>query len=560
MSSGGGSDSGEAAATVADAGADAGAGDSGAALLRAELLCGEVLAGGRPCSGGEAEAALRVAWPPGAAPQPAAVDGVCAAVLERAGMRWAYRDASGLCGLYVQPQPDGRWRVASGLEAFAGAAAGGLRIDRQALHEFLRLLDVAAPRSWLQGVRAVEPGQLLRLPPGQAAVAEAPWAPPAAAPPPDFEAALDALDSRLQASVAARRPAGAPVAAFLSGGVDSALICATAARQPGVTTAVTVGFDGAGFDEAPRAARIAAHLGLPHEVLRFDRADYLRAFERLARGMDQPMADPATMATLLAFEHCRARHALVLDGTGADEAVGALPPRHVRLGVGVAGRLPLRLRHALLRGVRRLPVLARYAPILDFEHPAELLSRWQGYRRAEIEELCGEPVALEHTTFYLTCARYAPGAHFERYSALLEAMPGDRLVQATRLSGLRVRYPYCAHEVGAFLRQLPAPWRHAPGRPKRILRELLARHLPRELCAAPKQGLTFPLHDFLAGEGHALVHRHVLEGRWLRRGLLRAEVVRRHARQYIDGDRRLLFRIWALVVLGAWLDHHEHLT
>ena len=60
-------------------------------------------------------------------------------------------------------------------------------------------------------------------------------------------------------------------AAFLSGGIDSSLICALASRQRADTTAVTVGFDGARATTRRRvAARIAAHLGMRHEVLRFE--------------------------------------------------------------------------------------------------------------------------------------------------------------------------------------------------------------------------------------------------------------------------------------------------
>jgi asparagine synthase (glutamine-hydrolysing) len=208
----------------------------------------------------------------------------------------------------------------------------------------------------------------------------------------------------------------------------------------------------------------------------------------------------------------------------------------------------------------RMPGLAGYTPILDFEHPAETLMRWRGFTRVEIEELCGEPVSLEDTQFYRTFARFPRQAHYERYSALLNAMPCDRLTQAMRLTGLRVRFPFCARDVDGFLRQLPTEWRHVPGQPKRILRELLARYVPRELWQGPKQGFTFPLHDFLASDGFALVRQHVLDGRWLSRGLLRPEVVRRYAQAYIGGDRRLMFRVWALAVLGAWLDKHEDLN
>lgn len=99
-----------------------------------------------------------------------------------------------------------------------------------------------------------------------------------------------------------------------------------------------------------------------------------------------------------------------------------------------------------------------------------------------------------------------------------------------------------------------------PGQPKRILRALLARYVPRAIWDGPKRGFTFPLHDFLAGDDWALVHQHVLDGRWLHRGVLRPAVVRRHAQRYIGGEKQLMFRIWALVVLGAWLDAHDDLT
>ncbi len=470
----------------------------------------------------------------------------------------AYREASGLCSMFVRRAPDGRWMAAETVDALRAASPSVARIERGSLHEYLRLLDIAAPASFLEGVQALQAGRALRLLPTGAELVEA--APGSARVAGKFDTALAEVDARLQRSVARCLGSCSPVAAFLSGGIDSALVCAIAARQRPDITALTVGFDGDRHDEAPTAARIAAHLGLRHEVLRFGRQDCLAAFDRMAAGMDQPMADPATMATILAFDHCRGRFDAVLDGTGADEAVGAMPPRHVRLAVEYGSLVPGSLRRLLVRAMRRVPGLAGYTPLLDFEHPAETLMRWKGFTRAEIEELCGEPVSLEHTTFYRTFARFPRGAHFERYSALLDAMPCDRLTQAMKLTGLRVRFPFCARDVDGFLRQLPTEWRHAPGQPKRILRELLARYVPRELWDGPKHGFDFPLHEFLSGDGHMLVQRHVLEGRWLGRGLLKPEVVRRYARQYIAGDRRLMFRVWALVVLGAWLDRHEDLT
>ena len=489
----------------------------------------------------------------------AAVDGVFALAGTCPPNTYLYRDPSGLRALY--------WARAAG-EAPAYSTTpldvkvsthSQMCLSRDALHEYLRLLDIAAPRTAFHEVQSVESGVLLTISAGNAPRSEVIATHSPGALPSTLDAAVDVFTQMLQHSVAQRIGDAHRVAAFLSGGVDSALICALAARQHSGLTALTVGFDGVGYDEAPVAARIAAHLGLTHEVLRFDRQALLRAFDRLVHGMDQPMADPATMATVLAFDHCRERFDVVLDGTGADEAVGAMPPRHVRLAVEYGSRVPPGLRQLLVRMMSRVPGLASYTPILDFEHPADTMIRWRGFSRPEIESLCGEPVSFGHTQFYRTFAQFPRGAHYERYSALLNAMPCERLTQATQASGMLVRYPFLDRETDRFIRQLPTELKYLPGQPKRILREILARYVPREVWDVPKHGFDFPLQPFLAAADHALVHQHVLAGRWLARGLLRPDAVRRYAQAYIGGDRRLMFRVWALVVLGAWLDAHENL-
>jgi asparagine synthase (glutamine-hydrolysing) len=370
---------------------------------------------------------------------------------------------------------------------------------------------------------------------------------------------MDRLDALLSASVRKRLAGAERPAAFLSGGVDSSLICALATRERGDLVAVTVGFDG-DDDEAPVARRIAKHLGLRHETLRFGHEALVEAFERLAQVMDQPTADPAAPATVLAFDHCSARYDAVLDGTGADEAVGALPPRHVRVAVQHSSRLPPPARRALAALLRRVPALAPYTPLVDFEHPADTMIRWRGFSRPEIESLCSEPVSFEHTRFYRTFARFPRSAHFERYSALIDAMPCERLTQAMRASAANVRYPFCDREADHFIRQLPADLRHRPDEPKRVLRALLARYVPRELWDGPKRGFTFPLHEFLAAGDYALVRRYLDRDRWQRRALLVPDGVRNYAQRFIGGDRQLTFRVWTLVVLGAWLEAYDEPT
>lgn len=486
------------------------------------------------------------------------LQGVFALVVHTGAELVLYRDPSGLRNLYFECGPAGLVVFATHLAALPGSAARPRDLAPLSIQEYLRLLEVAAPRTLLDSVNAVEAGQSVRWGTGGTApqLSTACVVAPRAGG--DFAAAVDGLEHLLRESVHLRLLDAARPAAFLSGGVDSALLCALARAERRDLVTVTVGFDGETYDEAPVARRIAAHLGAAHEVWRFTRTQFLDAFDRLSRHAEQPMADPAAMATLLAFEQCQQRFDVVLDGTGADESVGLMPPRHVRLAVGHVSRLPPGLRLPLARLLKTIPGLAGYAPILDFDHPADTMSRWHGFRRREIVQLTGRAVSLEQSQFVRTFHRFARHAHFARYSALLDAMTSDRLNQAMAISGATVRFPFWDSDTDRFIRQLPMAFRYLPGQPKRILRALLGRFVPPEIWSLPKHGFDFPLHAFLAGDDHALVRQHLDAARWRGYGLLNTQEVQRHGDRFIAGDARLTFRVWALVVLGAWLEQHRN--
>lgn len=468
---------------------------------------------------------------------------------------YLYRDVSGARNLYYTLQHDGLITCASSLEALFHLPTVEKQMARRSLHEYLRFLEIAAPNTLFEGVYALEAGNLLtwttsghdtrRFTSKDKTLAE-----------PGFSEALDRLDGLLQQSVINRLKDAAKPAAFLSGGLDSSLLCALAARiSPGIT-AVTVGFDHPRLDETPVAQQIARHLGIRHQVLRFTRQDCLKAFEDFAHGAEQPMGDPASPPTLLAFEHCLNHFDTVLDGSGADESFGMMPPRHVRVAVEYAALLPAGLRRAIAGTMRNLPVLAGYAPLFDFEHPAELMIRWKGFTRPEIESLCSGQVSLDHTLFYQTFARFPRKAHFERYSALVDAMTSDRLHQAATITGLSVRYPYWDHAVDNFIRALPENYRYQPAEPKRLLRTLLARYAPQELWDTPKHGFDFPLQEFLSANEYVLVRRYLRRDRWEQHAFLAPGVVEDYGRRFMAGEQSLMFRVWALVVLAAWLEAH----
>lgn len=484
------------------------------------------------------------------------LDGLFALALHDGERLHLYRDASGARNLYYSSEPSAQIAFSTQLDMLLHLPGVTKGVARRSIHEYLRFLEIAAPNTLYEGVFALQAGQLLSWRGGECSLRNVAAGTGDIPAPSGFEEALDMLQGLLQESIESRLKGADKPAAFLSGGVDSSLICALAAHIRPDMTAITVGFEGHPYDETPVARRVAGHLGVHHEVLRFSRQEHVQAFEAFAGGAEQPMGDPAAPSTLLVFEHCRERFDVNLDGSGADESMGTMPPRHVRIAVEYAALLPARLRRGIVGAMRHLPGVAGYTPIFDFEHPAELMMRWHGFARAEIESLCGEQVGFDETHFFRTFARYPRRAHFARSSALLDALGSDRLHQAAAISGACIRYPYWNGTVDGFVRSLPVAHRFRPGEPKRLLRALLARHVPQALWDLPKRGFNFPLLEFLCAEDFQLVRRYLHRERWQQSQILAPERVAEVGRQFMAGDRRLVFRVWALMVLAAWLERH----
>lgn len=470
-----------------------------------------------------------------------------------------YRDVSGARNLYYTAMPGGGLAMSTDLDILLHLPGVQRLISRRSLHEYLRFLDISAPETLYEGIRALEAGVRLTWSGGQFHEERLDHLPAAETGQPSFDEAVDTVEALLRQSVRRRLADASRPASFLSGGVDSSLICALAADPELKLTAVTVGFEGSNYDETPIAQQVAAHLGIRHQVFRYTRSSFIQAFEDFLHGAEQPFADPALPPTLLVFRDCQVRFDVVLDGSGADEATGLLPPRHIRVATEYAVLLPRLLRRAVAGTLRRLPQpVSGYAPIFDFEHPAELTTRWRGFSRQEIEELAGEAVSFDHTRFFRTFAEFPRTAHFDRYTALLDVMPGDRMHQGYLLTGLCLRFPFWDRATDEYLRALPVEYRYQPGMPKRILRAVLARHVPRAIWDVPKHGFDFPLHSFLTAEDFRLVRRYLLESDWKHWQILAPEAVAGYARRFMAGEPGLTFRVWALAVLAAWLEGHGY--
>ena len=116
--------------------------------------------------------------------------------------------------------------------------------------------------------------------------------------------------------------ANVEVGTFLSGGIDSTIITALAAKINPKIKSFSIGFDVEGYNELSVAKKTAEYLGIENISINVSEQDYIKALPKVAYYMDDPLADPSCVGIYLLSEEARKHVKVVLSGEGADELFG----------------------------------------------------------------------------------------------------------------------------------------------------------------------------------------------------------------------------------------------
>ncbi|MBN8224807.1 MAG: asparagine synthase (glutamine-hydrolyzing) [Xanthomonadales bacterium] len=496
---------------------------------------------------------------------------------------WLARDRLGEKPLYYGWQSD-TFLFGSELHALRAHPAFTAGINRGSLVLLLRHNYVPAPYSIHSGIHKLPPGHWLRLGSDRrdaepvaywslAEVAERGTAAPFTG---SDEQAVDRLAELMGASVRGQMVADVPLGALLSGGIDSTLV--TALMQLQATQPVrtfTIGFDERAYDEAVHARTVAKYLGTDHTELRLTGADALALVPRLPAMYDEPFADSSQLPTHLVMQLARQHVTVALSGDGGDEFFSGynryfLGPKLWRR----VGWMPVPLRDALFRLAPALPhaLRARLGAAQADDKLHKLARVFSGYRITGIDDLyCGLVSEWSDAGDMVVDGRVPPNLlddrnrwprlsdPVERMMALdgLTYLPDDILVKVDRAAmavSLETRAPFLDRDVVEFAWSLPMAMKLRDGRGKWILRQLLDRHVPRELVERPKMGFGIPLDDWLRGPLRDWAEALLDEGRLRREGYLQPEPIREAWKQHQGGQASFGYRLWSVLMFQAWLE------
>ena len=457
-------------------------------------------------------------------------------------------------------RPGPQLRFASERKALADSGEV-TAIDTDALRRYLSFQYVPAPATLVPPARALPPGHVLIARPGGRVDVFRYWRPefrPARSP---SSASVEKILAALRDSVAVHLRSDVPAGAFLSGGVDSATICALAAQSVPGLPAFTVGFEREGYSEIDLAAATATALGLTSVPYVITPEEFVACLPRIIWHLDDPMADAAAVPLWFAAREARKHVRVVLSGEGADELFGGYGVYHQPGLVRAGQALPGWSRATIGRVGAGLPAGTKGKGFLD-RTSTPLQRRYIGNAHVFTTDQAAMLVRGGHgSEFDVTdpVYRQAAEAGLDDVATmqLIDVntwLPGDILVKADRMAmahGLELRAPFLDREVLAVAARLARVEKTAAGTTKFALREAIGDLLPQAAAERAKLGFPVPLGHWLGGGMYGFaeqVVRTAQTGRWLNQRAA-ADILRR----FRAGDPLVTWRqVWLLVVFSLW--------
>ena len=466
-------------------------------------------------------------------------------------------------------------------------------LDRDAVGELVAYGCVPQPLSVYRKVRKLPPGCRLSVvaehaPWGPAPVAY--WSARAVAEAAEgngfggsYESALDELDARLRGVVAERMVADVDLGALLSGGIDSSTVVAVMqvlSDRPVKT--FSIGFPERDYDEAEHAARVAAHLGTDHRELTVTPADAMDVVRSLPSIYDEPFADASQIPTYLVSKLAREHVTVALSGDGGDESFAGYS-RYFRLidtwraladEAPAARRARSRRQHALrerawrLLGPRRASAAGRLGPLR--RAASKLGKRWCHGLATDLRDLqardlrkCVDGSALVLGATTPVTSFTDPALWADVHSELRAVrqydygcyLVDDVLTKTDRASmavSLELRSPLLDTGLLEFAWSLPDEYVVAGGEGKRILKDLLARYVPRALIDRPKQGFGVPVGDWIREPLRDWAEALLEPRRLAAEGVFDAARVRDLWARHVTGWSDQSEALWAILMFQCW--------
>ncbi|WP_417608027.1 asparagine synthase (glutamine-hydrolyzing) [Owenweeksia hongkongensis] len=449
---------------------------------------------------------------------------------------------------------EGNFEICSQLRPLIKADS---KISEEAVSIYLDCGYVPSPLSIIENVYKLRPGNfmIINLNTGEKSIKEYWGLEPVVERNVSYEDAREEIHQLLNDAVKIRLHADVSLGSFLSGGVDSALVTAIAAKNSSTKIKTfSIGFDDPRYDESQAAAEYAKILGTEHTEIMCSPKDALEMLPLLIKAYDEPFADSSALPSLLLNKVTKQHVTVALSGDGGDESF---------LGYNHFGslqkfleikRIPYWLRkpaglliNQFAASGRTIGYILKLSSVEDF-----IVSKFIGYESIQKKRKL-KWVDLYYSTFKSSATHPLQKMADLNIDLWLENDSNTKVDRASMASSVEVRSPFLDYRIVEAARKLPTSYRYKEGDRKIILKDILEEYIPREVFTRPKKGFSIPLKSWTRTELKEDILEALSSDFLEKVPNLNVAKVKRQLKDHMSGKVDYTFNLWKLFVLSKWM-------
>lgn len=400
------------------------------------------------------------------------------------------------------------------------------------------------------------------------------------------EEAIDNIESLLLDSVRIRLQADVPVGVLLSGGIDSSLITALAAKTRTKSEKIksfSIYFSESSYDESSYIKKMVNAFDLEHQYQMVSGKDMLGIFSKLGQIMDEPMADPSIVPTYFLSKMTAQHVKTVIGGDGSDELFAGYPTYTANKLVQIYNVIPYEIRSSftnlLIKAQGSLIPISNKNIALDFKlkqffRGAGVASeirffRWMGgFLDNEKREILNDDIqrkmlgqlTYEDINRYLSRTNINHEIDRLLYLSQKLYLLDDILVKSDRASmqnSLEIRAPFLDHRLVEYVSIMPERFKLKSLTTKYILKKLAAKYIPKEIVYRPKKGFGIPITQWLREDLKEPMLDLLSESRLKSQGIFEHKGIKNLIDDHLNyksNNRKLL---WTLLSFQLWFEEYK---
>lgn len=387
-----------------------------------------------------------------------------------------------------------------------------------------------------------------------------------------YEEALCEFEVLMREAIQKRMVADVPVGEFLSGGYDSALVCALAQSLSDTPIRTySIGFEEENLDEAPFAKQIASHLGTTHTEHYISEEEMFNLVDSIPYYFDEPFADSSQICTMLVSELAKQDVTVVLTGDAGDEFFGGYTIYDKLLSAQKMNTLG-----SLLHYFYKIPGANKIKDFRTLSLPLKIAAESMD---PNVKTQTGTAYYLNILRNLLLCKKQICGLDpiekkYEEQSWAYRRMlidmdtylPGDILCKVDRSSmkySLEARCPFLDKNIMEFSLGLPLEFKIRNGNLKSLIKDLVYRYIPKEMMDRPKQGFSVPIEKWLRSQLKEELLSYVERDYLIRQNIFEVDATRQFIQDFVvNGDKgkktgqNYTKFAWAYYVFQKWYEKY----